>query len=458
MGGGISVESASLQLTASTIQGNTAGGSYHDGSASGGGLYVSGGSVVASGNDFRANSAMGWNGDTQWSSTWGYTTILQGGQGGSAYGGAICVASGTVKLEDNSISSNAAVGGTGGNADFPPYTGILVGYTLWEGAFSAIDAALVPGVEPPNVVGVTWPGDYLAWGGNGGNGQGGGAAILGGTVTAISNTFSDNQALAGDGGHASGGYLGYYRMGGWDPSSDTYFDETRPVYVVGISPGTSGSSSGADIGGPIQLLQNNSFAVVGGSVVDAMTPLVLNQLTVDKGEAQRSNIESVSVQFNQDTNVQSLIDTGAITSAVQVVGSAGALVLPVDRYHYDASTFTLAIDLTVGHGSNRTMLSDGRYQLQLDTGQITALGSAANHLNMQGTAPALDGQVRYGFFRLLGDLNGDGVVNSQDLVIERNQLIGYAGAVPTPYGDINGDGVVDINDFIALRQRLGRHL
>jgi hypothetical protein len=50
------------------------------------------------------------------------------------------------------------------------------------------------------------------------------------------------------------------------------------------------------------------------------------------------------------------------------------------------------------------------------------------------------------------------VVNSADLVIERNMIIGYAGAVPMPYGDINGDGMVDIGDFIALRKLLGMHL
>ena len=83
-------------------------------------------------------------------------------------------------------------------------------------------------------------------------------------------------------------------------------------------------------------------------------------------------------------------------------------------------------------------------------------GSTVNHLNLQGTAPSPDGLVRYDFFRLLGDLNGDGVVTSADLVIERNQIIGYAGAVPTTYGDINGDGVIDLSDFTALRKMLGR--
>jgi hypothetical protein len=59
---------------------------------------------------------------------------------------------------------------------------------------------------------------------------------------------------------------------------------------------------------------------------------------------------------------------------------------------------------------------------------------------------------------LPGDFNDDGVVNSQDMVGIRNEIIGYAGALPTIFGDINGDGVVDAKDYIAARQWIGKHL
>jgi hypothetical protein len=59
---------------------------------------------------------------------------------------------------------------------------------------------------------------------------------------------------------------------------------------------------------------------------------------------------------------------------------------------------------------------------------------------------------------LPGDVNDDGGVNSQDMVLIRNQIIGYAGALPTIFGDINGDGLVDINDYTAVRTRLSTHL
>jgi hypothetical protein len=57
---------------------------------------------------------------------------------------------------------------------------------------------------------------------------------------------------------------------------------------------------------------------------------------------------------------------------------------------------------------------------------------------------------------LPGDFNDDGVVNSQDIVGVRNELLGII--PPTLFGDINGDGNVDINDYNAVRARIGTTL
>ena len=59
---------------------------------------------------------------------------------------------------------------------------------------------------------------------------------------------------------------------------------------------------------------------------------------------------------------------------------------------------------------------------------------------------------------LPGDVNDDGVVNVQDMVAIRNQMLGLLGAVPTIFGDINGDGKVDINDYTAVRKLIGTTL
>ena len=281
-GGGISVESGYLVLTDSQIQGNSAAGPAHAspnyaGPALGGGLYVGGGNVARLHQRLPGQQRRG----CQRRARLVVAQSLIGGAGGAGYGGAICVEAGTLQLEHNTITWNEAVGGSGGDAIFPSYTGTLEGYLLSYCCSSGLMAYLVPGVWTP--YGVDSPGDYAALAGNGGSGQGGGISILGGTVTAISNVFSDNQSIGGNGGDAQGGYLGYYEHSGYDMYTGEFFDETWPIYAT-ISPGTSGSSSGADISGPIQFLQNNSFTTVGGSAVDTMTPLVINQFTVDQGE------------------------------------------------------------------------------------------------------------------------------------------------------------------------------
>jgi hypothetical protein len=399
----------------------------------GGGVYIAPGSgvVTLEGNTFSSNMATG-------------ATGAPGEPGGNASGGGLLVEGGVVNLVNNTFSGNTAVGGTGGDLAGGLYPlGPPEGDIWWN------DGTYLYHYQPFNGV---WS---VGWGGDA---RGGGLAVSGGTVSLVSNTFSENSAYGGNAGQGGTADIWFDETDVYDPSTGELVDHYEN-HIPQEYGAVGGSGFAATISGTIALLQNNDFTA-GSDMdgVDAMVPLAITQFTVNPGESQRSNIESVSVQFNQDTNLPALVTSGTITTAVQVVGASGPLSLTADRYHYDPSTFTLTIDLTVGAGSHRTMLSDGRYQLQLDTSQITALGSSVNHLNLQNEAPSLDGQVRYGFFRLLGDLSGDGVVNSQDLVIERNQIIGYAGALPTTYGDINGDGVVDINDYIALRLRLGKHL
>ena len=57
---------------------------------------------------------------------------------------------------------------------------------------------------------------------------------------------------------------------------------------------------------------------------------------------------------------------------------------------------------------------------------------------------------------LPGDVN-DGVINVQDMLAIRNEMLGLLGAVPTIFGDINGDGKVAINDYTAVQKPIGTH-
>ena len=70
------------------------------------------------------------------------------------------------------------------------------------------------------------------------------------------------------------------------------------------------------------------------------------------------------------------------------------------------------------------------------------------------------GDYRQDFDVLPGDFNGDGIVNSTDVVLVRNQLPGYlpAGSTPSIFADVNGDGVVDLSDYNLVRSRSGTKL
>ena len=62
------------------------------------------------------------------------------------------------------------------------------------------------------------------------------------------------------------------------------------------------------------------------------------------------------------------------------------------------------------------------------------------------------------FAVLPGDVNGDGVVNSQDLVVVRNAILGTGDPSMIGWADIDGDGVVNLTDYVAVRKRLGKRL
>jgi hypothetical protein len=193
-----------------------------------------------------------------------------------------------------------------------------------------------------------------------------------------------------------------------------------------------------------------------GVSIDNPTPLTATGLTVNGGGAQRSNIESVSVRFNKPTNLGQLIAANAIGTAVTLSGSAGVIPLSAARYRYDPATLTLVIDLSIDGfgGSQATMLANGRYQLRFDVSAVTTLVNPANHLlDDDSTA---DGWLGFGFHRLRGDFDGDGVVSLAD----RAALLGHFGpqagqAVYDFAYDLNGDGVINSVDYLLWTRLLG---
>jgi hypothetical protein len=59
------------------------------------------------------------------------------------------------------------------------------------------------------------------------------------------------------------------------------------------------------------------------------------------------------------------------------------------------------------------------------------------------------------FAVLPGNVNGDGGVNLQDVMLVRNAMQGTGDTSLISWTDVDGDGVVDINDYNATRKRVG---
>ncbi|HYT92632.1 MAG TPA: hypothetical protein VEL76_28205 [Gemmataceae bacterium] len=87
------------------------------GSASGGGLYVAGGTALLTDVTLSGNTAQGGRGAdaaTFYDLFSGLTIRVSAGNGGSGYGGGLHAVGGTLELHNTSVTGNSALGGAGG--------------------------------------------------------------------------------------------------------------------------------------------------------------------------------------------------------------------------------------------------------------------------------------------------------------------------------------------------------
>jgi surface-anchored protein len=179
-------------------------------------------------------------------------------------------------------------------------------------------------------------------------------------------------------------------------------------------------------------------------------------IVVNNGETQRSNIETLSIQFSGPSNVQALIDNGHITRAVKLFRSNGHQVnLSAARFRYDAATFTLTIDVTKDGfgGSQSTLLKDGKYELRLDTQRIRAANNGPKLTDDDGENDRI---YRSQFHRLEGDFNGDQKVRLRDIELFFSHFGAEEGSPRYDFAfDLTGrhdepDGRIDWRDLLRL--------
>ena len=160
---------------------------------------------------------------------------------------------------------------------------------------------------------------------------------------------------------------------------------------------------------------------------------VVQSFTVNDGSAQRSYIRSLSLGFNIDISGALTLGTGLslvnLTTGAAVPGGALAL-----SFLPGGNTAVLTFPGLAGG-----LLPDGNYRLT-----VRAAGIVGPH----GKPMAAD--ATFTFSALTGDLNGDGVVNSVDLLLVWQELLKPAASRSLAV-DVNGDGQVNQADLDLLK-------
>ena len=199
----------------------------------------------------------------------------------------------------------------------------------------------------------------------------------------------------------------------------------------------------------------SNIATILIDVDQPVPPVLVLDVVVNDGDVQRSNVTTIDVFFDQATNIPQLIASGDIANVVRIAGAQQAIDLTqFDHFAWDAASNKLTIDLTVDGfgGSNLSLLADGDYALQMDAAEIKNAALDAALLDTDGI---MDGVYEHDFHKFLGDLNGDRIVNVQDLVSLRNRVRqGMLMSGP----DMDGDGDYDLNDYRIFHGRIGRRL
>nr|WP_143547663.1 cohesin domain-containing protein [Rhodopirellula sp. SM50] len=174
----------------------------------------------------------------------------------------------------------------------------------------------------------------------------------------------------------------------------------------------------------------------------------VQQITVNDGTNNRSQITSLTIQFN------TILDQGLLSDAFELVNLDR--LQNVGVIHVSAAddpglgktiaTLTFAGDSTVprsGSGLFGNSLADGNYRLEITAGNVRAATEG------EMTAPYQFGQDSLDqFFRLYGDTDGDRDVDGQDYgrfgraFLSQSDDPNY-----DPFMDSDGDGDVDGQDY-----------
>ena len=185
----------------------------------------------------------------------------------------------------------------------------------------------------------------------------------------------------------------------------------------------------------------------------------ITAVTVNNGEAQRTNVTTISLRFSDGVNIGSLVASGRIDDYIKLYSLSrpdkAQQWLDETRFTWSATTRTLTLDLTVDGfgGSDVTILEDGYFELRINASRIgdTAGNTLLENDSLHNGWLVVDrstGLQIHDFFRLQADSNGDGVIDSIDFAVFQLHYDPLGNNDNTPAtGDYNYDGLVDAADY-----------
>ncbi len=189
----------------------------------------------------------------------------------------------------------------------------------------------------------------------------------------------------------------------------------------------------------VTVTDKNGTTGQAGFQVTVIAPPAVSTFRINDGSIQRSMVESLTVTFTTAVTAS----PGAFEVTRQGGGDAALVVTPSKNLKTYVITFT-------GAGIVGGSLEDGLYTLTIHHSDIHETSSLALAMTADTTEK---------FFRLFGDANGDGQVNSDDLAVFRStykKKSGQAGYLS--FMDFNQDGKVDEFDYGQFLMRYGKRV
>jgi len=181
-------------------------------------------------------------------------------------------------------------------------------------------------------------------------------------------------------------------------------------------------------------------------------------IQVGDGTAQRSVVKQLVVTFDHGVS----IDPGAFLVQQRVRLSNGSLALNTVPVTFAISTLpsggsiaTVTFSGPLTHASTNALV-DGNYQLTIDGSKVRIANTSrlldADRNGEEGGVNVFGNKLTDNFFALLGDANGNGEVDAQDILGVNNAFRSRVGSpLYNMAYDINGNGQVDAQDILGIQ-------